>query len=135
MDSSEELEQVLTEILDGDKSELMDLREEFDTVHNQGGVRIIAHLYGLNMRERQFEEMYQAYREFYRFKDFRDTERKQQKLENLMEAYRNYFGSGSNETWNEGVETALSAPYLLESKDGPISRSTFKDILAGEDYP
>jgi len=96
---------------------------------------MMAHLYGLNMRERQFEEMYQAYREFYRFKDFRDTERKQQKLENLTEAYRNYFGPGSNQTWNEGVETALSAPYLLESEDGPIPKSTFKDILAGEDYP
>ena len=124
-------EESLEEILYSEK-EVNELEEEFETVYEEGGLPVMSHLYGLNQRTNQFEELFQAYREFYNVKDFRDGSRvKEKKLNELMEAYRDYFGPGSNEQWNQGVEAAKLLAGGAEMQ-GPLTRDDFQDILEGE---
>lgn len=124
-------EESLEEILYSEK-EVNELEEEFETVYEEGGLPVMSHLYGLNQRTNQFEELFQAYREFYNVKDFRDGSRvKEKKLNELMEAYRDYFGPGSNEQWNQGVEAAKLLAGGAEMQ-GPLTREDFQDILEGE---
>ncbi|MFB6116397.1 MAG: hypothetical protein ABEK10_02685 [Candidatus Nanosalina sp.] len=128
---SEVFEKSLEEILYSEK-EVDELEEEFKKVYEEGGLAAMSHLYGLNERINQFEELFQAYREFYNVQDFRDGSRiKEKKLNNLMEAYRNYFGPGSNEQWNKGVDAAKMLAGGAEMH-GPLTRQDFQHILEGE---
>lgn len=131
MSEFEDTEHALSEFMSVEKSNYEDIQHHLDTVYDNMGLGVTSHLYGLVSRESQFDDLYRAYKDFYRWKDRRDTSRKQDKRENLMEAYRNYFGPGSNETWNKGVETAMSASFLMESQQGPVSKQQMRDILTG----
>ena len=83
----------------------------------------------VSLRDKQFDELYTAYTEFYGVKHFREGHRRrEQKLQDLMEAYRDYFGSGSNEQWNEGVERAQRMAPLMKS-GGRLSKDALRDIL------
>lgn len=131
MSNIETFEEAFERILCSEDS-LDELEEEFEEVYDKGGLSSISHIYGLNQRVNQFEELFQAYREFYLVKDFREgSKMKDRKLHNLMESYRNYFGPGSNEDWNDGVEIAeiLSGTTM---SDGPLSRQDFYDIIEGD---
>jgi hypothetical protein len=100
-----------------------------EDLYDKGGLGLVSHLYGLSVREKQFDEFHTAYIEFYKFKDSRDTHRlRDRKLQNLMEAYRDYFGSGSNEHWNEGVELGRELAPFMKS-DGPVSKDAMRDVL------
>ena len=110
---------------------LEDLEDELEEVYEQGGLETLSHVYGLNERVNQFEELFQAYREFYSVKDFRDGSRmKDRKLQNLMEAYRDYFGPGANERWNEGVDVAKTISPAANF-DGPLDREDFYSVISG----
>ena len=131
MESTEELEEAFERIMFSEES-AEDLGQELEEVYEKAGLSTVSHLYGLNCRINQFEEVFQAYREFYAVKDFRDGSRiKDRKLHDLMEAYRDYFGSGSNEQWNEGVELA-EAISPASRVEGPLQREDFYEIMSGE---
>lgn len=107
-----------------------DLEDELEEVYEKGGLETLSHVYGLNQRVNQFEELFQAYKEFYSVKDFRDGSRmKDRKLNNLMEAYRDYFGPGANERWNEGVDAAKTISPAANF-DGPLDREDFYSVIS-----
>lgn len=125
----EELGQSLEEILNSER-EVEELEEDFETVFEYGGLEMVSHLYGLNERERQFDDLFEAYRQFYRFKDFRDgSRRKEKQLNELMEAYREFFGPGSNEQWNEGVELGMDLAPMLAAEDRPLTKEELRNVL------
>lgn len=133
MSNTCEFERSLEKIFFSEK-DLEDLEQELETVYEEGGLETISHVYGMNQRVNQFEELFQAYREFYRVEtgSFREGSRiRENKLNNLMESYRTYFGSGSNEQWNQGVDSAKTISSLIEI-DGPLTRDDFYDIISGE---
>ena len=131
MSDVETFEESFERILFSEES-LEDLEDELEEVYEKGGLETLSHVYGLNERVNQFEELFQAYKEFYSVKDFRDGSRmKDRKLNNLMEAYRNYFGPGSNEEWNEGVQNAQVLSKTTTSQ-GRLSREDFYNIISGE---
>jgi len=130
---TEELEEAFEKLLFSEES-LEDLEQELESVYEIGGLPVISHVYGLNQRDNQFEELFDAYREFYRVETggFREGSRiRENKLNNLMEAYRNYFGPNSNQLWNESIDTAKTVPQLL-NVEGPLSRQDFYNIISGE---
>lgn len=126
----EDFERSINNFLDSD-SEVDQLEDTLEEIYDFGGLEVVSHLYGLNKRENQFEDLYQAYIEFYRVKDFRDGSRKKQKkLNNLMESYREYFGPGSNEEWNKGVELATGPLSILSpGKTGALSKDELRKVL------
>jgi len=128
--NSQNFERSLDGIMNSEK-EAQELTKDFERVFEYGGLGIVSHLYGLNERERQFDELFNSYRQFYRVKDFRDgSRRKEQKLNELMEAYREFFGPGSNEEWNEGVELATGPLSMLAPvNDRPLTKEEFRNVL------
>lgn len=118
------------EILYSEK-DVDELESEFQNVFEYGGLEVVSHLYGLNERENQFDDLFSAYREFYRVKDFREGSRVyDERLHGLMEAYRDFFGPGSNEQWNEGLETAsLFAMTGDVPLDRPLGKDEFRQVL------
>lgn len=126
----EDFKESLNKIMSSER-EVEGLENEFETVFNYAGLEAVSHLYGLNKRENQFDDLFNAYRQFYRVKDFREgSDRKEEKLYNLMEAYREYFGPGSNEQWNEGVELA-TGPFsmLMPMDDRPLNKEELRNVL------
>ena len=126
-----ELDDSIDRILNSDSS-VEELEEDFSNLFEYGGLSLVSHFYGLNERERQFDKLFNAYKEFYRFKDMREGSRlKDEKLTNLMEAYREFFGSGSNEQWNKGVEMAprIMASSRAPGQQRPLEKDELREVL------
>jgi len=126
-----ELNNSIDRILNSEAS-TEELQDDFQKSFDYGGLSLISHFYGLNKRESQFDELFNSYREFYRVKDMREGSRlHDEKLTNLMEAYREFFGPGSNEQWNEGVEMAskIMASGTVPGQQRPLEKGELRDVL------
>jgi hypothetical protein len=108
-----------------------ELKQSVESVMEYGDLSIASHLYGLCQREKQFDDLHQAYSDFYIAQSlgFREK-RRDEKLHGLMEAYRDYFGPGSNEQWNEGVRMGSGPMKMLGAGNtGRLSKDELRDIL------
>jgi hypothetical protein len=124
---AEQFEESIQKLLQYQEEDEQD--DMLEDLYDKGGLSLVSHLYGLSLREKQFDELYTAYKDFYGVKHFREGHRRrEQKLQDLMEAYRDYFGSGSNEQWNEGVEQAQRMAPLMKS-EGRLGKDALRDVL------
>lgn len=128
----DETEDAVYQLLTGSES----YDDALETVYDNLGLGAVSHFYGIAKREEQFQELYQSFRSYSRFMDFRDGNRRKEKAYNeFKDSFENYMGELEPEEEANAQYSAAQAsvdPEIfngLANMIGDVTEKDMRDLL------
>jgi len=107
-------------------------QEDLETVYEDLGLDMLSNLYGLALREQQFQDLYESFQRYSQLQNFRESHpRKEKAYNNFIDSFETYLGKLSAEEEAEAHHTAAQAATNQEIFNGlsnMIGNITEKDM-------